>query len=228
MTKTIIVFILTTLCFTTYGQDKVFIDQPFVGLSSYIPKTREIDSLAQLPTKIQFITKEILKNSMTDFIDNITFARGQIVDLDGWFMNDSIPQIEYRGVIPKYDLYFELADTSIGIKKYCFGISFDQYGQVIYYGWPREEYNKRTNFVNPQLIKAEAAKYAKKKRYKTDTSIYELKYDDGLDKICWHVSFLQKSEGDQYHYFKEFKTFVIDATSLTILMELNMNSVGTD
>lgn len=228
MTKTIIVLILTTLCFTTYGQDQVVIDQPFVGLSSYIPKTREIDSLAQLPTKIQFITKEILKSSMTDFFGNITFARGQIVDIEGWLINDSIPQIEYRGVIPKYDLYFELADTSLGIKKYCFGISFDQYGQLIYYGWPRAEYNKRANFINPQLIKAEAIKYAKKKRYKTDTCIYELIFDRDLDKICWHISFLQKSEGDKYHYFKEYKTIVIDATSLTILMELGMNSCGTD
>lgn len=217
---------MTTLSFLSYGQDKIIIDQPYFGLGSYIANTTEVDSMKQLPTRIQFISNSIIKSSMTDFIDKILFVKGQIIDLDHWLINDSIPQTEYKYVVPKYQLFFELADTSIGIKKYCFELSLDQYGQVTYFDWPREYYNKRTNFINPELIKAEAIKFAKRKKYKTDTCIYELKYDSETNKICWHISFLQKAVGDEYNYSRVYKTIVIDSISLTVLKELEIHSVG--
>lgn len=74
---------------------------------------------------------------MTDFQNNILFVKGQKIDIEKWLTNDSIPQTQYHYVIPTYQLFFELRDTSLGIIKYVFELSLDQYGQVIEFDWPR-------------------------------------------------------------------------------------------
>lgn len=225
--KLILTLLSASLFFLTYGQNKINIYQPFLGLPLYTSNATEVDSIKQLPTKIQFISDYIIKSSMSDFFNNVRFVKGQIIDLDTWLKNDSISQTEYKHVIPKYQLFFELKDTILGINKYCFELSFDQYGQVICFDWPREGYDKKTNFIDPNSVQVEAIKYAKRKKYKTDTFVFELKYDDETNKLCWHISFLQKSLGDEYNYSKKYKTIVIDSISLTVLKELEMHSVGT-
>jgi len=221
--KIIATLILVSLSFLTSGQEEILIDQPFRGLPSYY-KTNviEVDSLNQLPSIIQFISNNIINKSMTDFIDNIRFVKGQIIDLDKWLKNDSIPQTEYNYIIPKYELFFELSDSSLGIKNFCFELNLDQYGQVIFLEWPRENYNKRINFINPNQIKAEAIKYAKEKKYKTETCVYKLKFDSKTNSICWYISFLQEFEGDENWHRKSYKTVVIDAISLMVMYELDM------
>jgi hypothetical protein len=67
--------------------------------------------------------------------------------------------------MPKYELYFELRDTSIGINRYCFEVSLDQYGQILSFDWPREKFNKRDSFINPELLQKTALTYAKKMKY---------------------------------------------------------------
>ena len=75
-------------------------------------------------------------------------------------------QTDYKFVIPKYELYFELRDTSIGIKSYCLEVSLDPFGQITRFEWPREEFNKRTLFISPNLLQKTALTYAKKRNIK--------------------------------------------------------------
>jgi len=204
------------------------INQPCVGLMDYgfVAGTTEIDSLQKFPIEIQTLSKTFIKNSLTEFEGNMKFSFGKIIDFDKLLKKDSNFQMEYTSYVPKYELFYELTDTSLGIQKYCFILGFSEYTHLMRMNWPWKNYEKKSNFIDPKLVKAEAIKYAKSKNYKTDTCIYELKYDIEIGKLCWYISFLQISIGDKYNYSKEYKTIVIDAILLNVLEELEMVSRG--
>jgi len=171
------------------------------------------------PSYLPFITKQLLEQSMTDFVDNIVFIKGQIIDIESWASKDSTFQATYQYAIPKYELYFELRDTTIGIKSYCICLSMDQYGQIISFDWPREYFNKRSNFKPGYILKNEAVKYAVKKHYKTRECIYDLVFDDYQNRLYWRISFLQQSKETRSSGSKDYITIVIDALSLKIIEE---------
>jgi len=68
--------------------------------------------------------------------------------------------------------------------------------------------------------------YATKKKYKTQTCISDLYFDEGRQRLCWHFSFLQESTGDKFDYSKEYKTIVLDALDNYVVEELEMRSTG--
>ncbi|MGZ5242539.1 MAG: hypothetical protein ACXWEY_07525 [Bacteroidia bacterium] len=220
-----LVFILM-FGFCAEAQQKIMVNQSYFGLPSYQTTTKEVDSLAELPPKIQVTIQNLFKYSMPDFINNIEFKRGQNIDVEKALVNDSDTVFDEKYIIPKYQLFFELADSQINIGKYCFELSFDQFGQITYFGWPRENYGKRDDFVSADKIHKNAMKFAQKKKYKTDVFVYELVYDDKMDIITWQISFLQESTGDEYNYSKSYKTIVLNASSSKIINELEMSSVG--
>ena len=226
MKRLFLLSVLITLTNVLVGQTKICIDKPFVGLPTRMTKVTEVDSLSQLPTRIPFIINNLFKTAMTDFVSNIVFIKGQVIDIESWAAKDSTFQTEYKFVIPKYELYFELRDTSIGIKSYCFEVSLDQYGQITRFEWPREEFNKRASFIKPDLLQKTALTYATKKKYKTQTYISDLYFDEGRQRLHWHFSFLQKSTGDNFDYSKEYKTIVLDALDNYVIEELEMRSTG--
>lgn len=232
MNKVFLIVILVFLQSISIAQSDIFVNQPFNGLpDNYLTHFTEnsvIDSLNQLPINIQFEVKEILGNSMTDFVQNVKFVKGRIMNLKSDTNDsDSVSKKRYiiifedTLIVPKYELYFELEDTTIGIIKYCFKLSLDNEGSVFFYEWPREKYNKRARFTNPQLVKNEAFKYAINKKYKTKRFFSEFRYDENLDVMCWAISFLQKKTGDDKEYSEQYKTIVIDALSLKILGDLD-------
>ena len=226
MKRLFTLYLTIFLTWASFGQNKIYIDEPFVGLPWRQTKVVEIDSLKQLPTRIPFIVSNLFKTSMTDFVNNIFFIKGQIIDIESWATKDSAFQTEYKFVIPKYELFFELRDTLINIKSYCFRVSLDQYGQITSFEWPREGFNKRADFVKGKVLKNEAVKYAVKKNYKTKSCMYDMKFDDYKQRLNWHISFLQKSTGDKFDFSKEYRTIVIDAKSKFIIEELITESVG--
>lgn len=214
--------LLITLTNVSVGQTKIYIDKPFVGLPDLNTEVKEVDSLTQLPTRITSIISNLFKLTMTDFESNIVFKNGQIIDLESWAATDSTFQPAYKYIMPKYELYFELRDTSMGIKSYCFEVSLDQYGQITRFDWPREDFNKRNSFINPELLQKTALTYAKKMKYKTKTSVSDLYFDECRQRLYWHFSFLQKSDGDHFNYLKVYKTVVVDWLDNYVVEELDM------
>lgn len=214
---------LTTISF---GQKIPLMDDPFVGLPMRDAPSIQIDSLNQLPSRIQWTVSEILNSALTEFRDQIVFKKGQILDLDAWARKDSSFQVEYFYIIPKYDLYFELSDTLIGIKRYCLELSLDQYGQITYFNWPREKYNTKAAFKKPEQLMKTARKYARKKRYKTNEFLNELRFNQDTSQFCWHFSFLQSSAGDAWNYYKEYKTIVVDASQNCVVGEYLTHSAA--
>jgi hypothetical protein len=208
--------------FFSFGQNNVYIDAPFVGLPSRDMDVREIDSLKQLPPNILFTINQLFSISMTDFVNNIVFIKGQIVDIEGWAAKDSTFQEENKFVIPKYELFFELRDTTISIKRYCFDVSLNQYGQITNFQWPREGFNKRAHFATGTALKKEAIKCALKKNYNTKECLYELLFDDHNQRLRWYISFLQTRKGSQFNYYEEYKTLIFDVLSKDFVGEMEM------
>lgn len=226
MKKVFVLSLIICLTNISVAQTNIYIDKPFKGLPDRFAKVTEVDSLSQLPTRIPFILNNLFKTALTDFVTNIVFLKGQIIDIESWASKDSTFQTEYDFVIPKYELFFELRDTSIGIKRYCIDVSFDQYGQITRFDWPREEFNKRALFIKPSLLKKTAFNYATKKKYKTQICVSDLFFDEGRQRLYWHFSFLQRSTGDSFNDSKEYKTIAIDALDNYVVEELEMRITG--
>lgn len=217
MYKSILLFILSLSHFISNAQDRIMIHQPYKGRVVYPTKTVEINTVSQLPTKHQFIVNKVISESMTDFQNNIVFVKGQMNDVERWLTNDSVPQTEFQYVIPMYQLFFEWRDTSMGVMKYAFELSLDKDGQITKFDWPRTNYNKRANFVKTDLVLHYAINYAKSKGYSTDVRDFHLQYNKHHKRLCWLISFLQSTEGNEKDNIKTYKTFVIDVKKLTVL-----------
>jgi hypothetical protein len=232
LTKIILIYIFISICTFAKGQSNIFVDNPFFGLASRDAEVKEIDSLNQVPNRIQLVVRQLFDSSLTDFVNNIFFIRGQILDLDKYYLTDSTPQVKYQFIMPKYELYFELRDTSINIKSYCIELSLDQYGQITRFEWPRENYNKRSEFARGNALKKIAENYAKSKHYKIKTCVYDLMFDESSQTIQWQFSFLQKSEGNIIAHSEKYKTIAIDIKLKKVIGESETISTsiscGTD
>jgi hypothetical protein len=219
MYKPLLLIIATLYNLLCNAQDKITIHQPYKGRVVYPIQTIEINTLSQLPTKHQFIINTVINESMTDFKNNIVFVKGQMIDVENWFSKDSVPQTEYRYIIPTYQLVFELRDTSVGIIKYAFELSLDHNGQIIQFDWPRNYYNKRTTFLKTDLILQYAINYARSKGYNTDVRVFHLQYNRHYSKLCWTISFLQSTEGDVKDVLQKYIAITIDVKRLKVLEE---------
>lgn len=178
-----------------------------------------IDSVNQLPIKIQFIVNSWFEQSMTDFKGNIKFVKGVNFDLENWLGNDSIPQSRNDHPAPKYQLIYQLSDSTLNIKSFCIEIELDSYGQVTNFGWPRENYNKREKFVKPSEALELALKQCKIKKYKTHKYYFMLRFDPELKKLYWQISFVQKSTGNKWSGSEDWIEMHIGVTELKILEE---------
>ena len=232
MKKTILTITLIAIYTISFGQsqedsflpyklNKIEIDQAcFLGMTEYSGfKQLELDSLNQLPAKIQSKAKTIINTTMTGFLSRVNFIGANVIDLDSWQKEDTLSEVEFNKVVPKYEFHFQLCDTLLGIKSYCVDLDFDRYGQLLNYNWPTDSYSIRAKFLKPNMIKKKALEFAKRKRYKTRKFISGLVYDKNLNMLCWHVSFWQKTTYQKNGHTEKFNTIIIDATSTKHIRE---------
>jgi hypothetical protein len=219
MKKPVLLLILLFSLSQAYGQNSIVTNIPCGGCATNGHNTKIIDSLSQIPTKIQFIVNSWIKSSMSDFAGNIKFVEGVNINLENWLGKDSIPQSRNEETSPKYRLYYQLSDSDLNIKAFCIKIELDSYGQVTYFGWPRENYNKREKFVKPSEALELALKQCKIKKYKTDKYYFMLRFDPKSEKLYWQISFVQKSTGDKWSGTEEWIEMHIGTTELKILEE---------
>ena len=223
------VFFFLSGSYIGFGQNKLEVqtvceDVMYGDYHREIP-VKNITVFNQFPTKIQYIVNSLLNQSMTDFKDSMCFVRGLIVNYESKLSQDSTVQVSTPYQLPKYEMYFEMSAPSLHIKTYCVGIELDQYGQIIYFGWPRENHNKKEDFAKLADAYAIALRLAKGKKYKTEKWRIDLIHSRPDDGLNWQISFLQKMTGDENQYTKEYKTFVVDAISLDLINEYDMGEV---
>lgn len=178
-----------------------------------------IDSFSQLPAFIQERANTILQKAFTDFVPNITFKMGQLLNLDTLFANTSMEKYEFRNkaVIPKYQLLFSLQDTSLFCCWYLFEMSFDAYGQLTFLEWPRASFNIRKDFKPLDQVLQKALSTAKAQQLKTDQYNIDFKYNNELDMMFWEFCFLQSALDSKNSSHREFKCVLVHPINLAIV-----------
>lgn len=170
------------------AQDKMIVDQPMSGNTFYGGYSEQIDSLSTLPTVIQFNLQGYLYRILGSLSDSVSFSHGQIIDLENKFKKDSVTY-RYHWIVPKYDLHFVLRDKSIGINNYYLQIRLDQYGQILFANWPKNNHSDKSLFKNRSEIERFALKQAEVRGFNLNNYNVDFKYNEELDKLCWVFEF---------------------------------------
>lgn len=138
---------------TTKAQDRLVVKTDAGGTTWYEDCDKKISSINKLPRVIKVDIDSLFKNTLGEFAAGLKFSHGQIVNVKRYFLKDDEQASSYQWVIPKYDLKFNLQDTTIGIINYSLQIQLDQYGQVLKINWPRRGYKFRSKFVKRDSIR---------------------------------------------------------------------------
>ena len=216
--KRIIVLLICLISVNSLcGQDKMIVNQHFIGSTVYGKYSANIDSLLVLPSIIQFNLKEHFDKILGSMSDSVTFSHGQVIDLENKFNNDSIGYSN-SWIVPKYDLNFVLSDISLGIKSYYLQIRLDEYGQILKSNWPQEGYRDKNQFLNRSEIEKYALRRAEIKGFNPVDYEVDLKYNGKLDKLCWIFKFPSKGGKN----IKRYNAFEIPWDSLRIIDEYEM------
>lgn len=112
----IVLLSLSSLSYLS-GQDKMWIDMPYSGNTHYGEFAKQVESISELPTVIQFNLNGYIERILGNMRDSVTFSHGQMVDLERFFKVDSVIY-NFGWIVPKYDLHFTLKNKSVGIIKY--------------------------------------------------------------------------------------------------------------
>jgi len=214
---TLFIFI-TLLIHSAHSQEKMVINQRYSGNVSYSGASYFLDSINQLPTKIQINLNGYLTKVLGDFKNNLTYSHGQVVDLKQYFSKDSL--IFNRGwVAPKYDLHFLLSDSTIGIIKYYIQIRMDKYGQILSCNWPKERHNNKNILVLRSEIRKKALRRAENLIYNTANFEIDFKYNKKEDKLCWIFKFPIKITS----HLKKYNALEIDWLANKIIDEYGIS-----
>lgn len=220
-----------TLLLYTIGYLSLILGQyPIHQTRTEFPKrmvnTTLIHAIHQLPPSINSATQQHLLAMMPDFQSKLVFLGGQILDLETWANDDTINRWNTPYILPKYELYYELNDSSIGISNYRFQLNLDCYAQLLKMDWPKEHPPKRSAFIPCSMLLKYAKHYARKRKYDTNNCQYQMCFDDDRQQLSWHFSFLQSSEPQAYDTIYLYKTVVVDVFSYTIVDELEQRSLS--
>jgi len=199
------------------AQDKMVVDKLFPGETYYGGFSTPLKSISELPSNIQLNIRGLINNLFGILNDNITFSSGQIVDLKRYFYADTTIYRRH-GIIPKYDLNFILKDTTIGLKSYCINLNLDEYGQIVYVNWPKENYSDKTAFISRKNIEQFALREAQLKGFITKDYRVDVIYNDKFDKLCWVFKFPVKIEKNRQRY----NAFEVDFKEMTIIDEYEL------
>ncbi|XZF14053.1 hypothetical protein ACTHGU_19925 [Chitinophagaceae bacterium MMS25-I14] len=201
-------YLLFTILFAwginCYGQSKMISDQAYNG-SVYYRQSTFLKSVSQLPEIIQKNLSGYLHEALGPISDSLNFSYGQIVDLKEMFKNDTAAY-KYEWVVAKYDLNFLIHDISIGIKSYYLRIRMDEFGQIVYSNWPRQNYSDRKRLSQLQRIEELALKTAIRDKYNSEGYKVALQYDEKLNKLFW-IFYFNSKENERY---KSYNVISVD------------------
>lgn len=161
---------------------------PYPGTRVYDGHAKYISDKNKLPSNIIAQVDSLLKRRLGAFSNKVKFLHGQIVDVDEYFKGAKDIS-RWQWIVPKYDLLFNVADTTIGIKNYSLQVELDQYGQALRMNWPMQYYTSAKRFKDRKQIEQFALKRASEKNFLTATYKVELAYDYSVEAFYWHFLF---------------------------------------
>lgn len=186
---------------TTTAQDKMVVKTGAGGTTWYDDCDREISSINKLPRFIRVNIDSLFKNTLGEFATGLKFSHGQIVNVKRYFLKDDEQASNYQWVIPKYDLKFNLQDTTIGIISYSLQLQLDQYGQVLKINWPRRGYKSRSKFVKRSAIRDFVLTKATALNFNQKNYEVNFYYDARHEQFYWEFLFprdLLNEDNKQY------------------------------
>jgi len=199
------IFFLTVINTLLIGQNKMIVEQPYSGNIMYGKSARQLDSISELPSVIQYNLNGYFDRILGTLHSDTKFSHGQVVNLNEYFYKDSAT-FGYGWIVPTYDLHFILQDTSIGLKCYYIQIRMDKYGQIIECNWPRENYSDKSKFISRTEIEQFALRQAEMKLIDTTNYEVDLKYNKSFDILCWVFKFPESNIQNP----RKFKAIEID------------------
>ena len=220
-----------TLLLYTIGYLSLILGQnpnhpPRIEFPKRMANTTLIHANHHLPPRINSAIQQHLLANMADFQNKLVFLGGQILDLKSWAANDTITPWNTSYILPKYELYYELNDSSIGISNYRIQLNLDPYGQRLKMDWPAEQPTNRLAFIPCSMLLKHARNYARKRKYNTKNCQYHICFDAHRQELSWHFSFLQSATAQGNDTIYMYKTVVVDAFSYSIIDELEQRSLS--
>ena len=148
-----------------------------------------------MPADILVKIDSLFSKRLGIFTNKAKFSYGQIVDLDQYFKsNKDISGMQW--VVPKYDLFFILTDTTIGIKNYYLQVRLDQYGQILRMNWPMQYYTSAKKFADRKQVEQFALRRAREKIFLTTRYEVEFIYDYNVEAFYWRFLFPKTTENN--------------------------------
>lgn len=161
----LIIFITSYYC-NLHSQTEYIDHQDEIGVSSYHSYSLEIKSFNQIPENMQEIIILIFRDRLGNIDEKLTFYRGYIVDLEGFFQNTPNTG-DRKWIVPKFDLNFIFSDTLLRIKSYAVELHLDSFGQILKFNLPHKGTKPKVNkIIRIEDAKIEADKYASEYGYK--------------------------------------------------------------
>lgn len=194
---TVILFIVFS--YSIQCQNELIANQEFQGLTQYNCERDSVSDLNNFPELIKFKSEKMLKHNTGEFYDSIQFLTGQIIDLNElsskkvFSDTNSFYFFETKHIIPKYELFFTLTDTSIGIGQLIIKISLDEYGQVLEFHWPFY-INRKVDFLSKDEVINELRERTIEFKDKKPDDI-SIRYDLNMENFVWEFS---------YHFHNEY------------------------
>ncbi|WP_300597968.1 hypothetical protein [Niabella sp.] len=189
--------------------------------SRYLPQP--VDALDQLPVKIQTIAKQVLEDCLGQWAGKVVFHSAHIYSPEQFFKNELLAQSNY-GLVPEYQLWFIFCFPEKRIREYCFEMSFDQYGQVLKFEFPRFSFYLEQTLNQYDQAQQLALAYVKEKNYKPDFLDLELKYSADWGRLNWKFYYLQKERDTPDFNQKKIRVIIIDLMFRMVIYDQELNA----
>ncbi|MDC0584335.1 hypothetical protein OAO55_01255 [Bacteroidales bacterium] len=215
-------YLLTLFAFILYwlnlnAQEKSMVDQGLTQRNYQIAE-EELYSPEVLPLNIKSLLDSFTTHYFGKYSGNINFIRGKIFDIKNGLQGNTVLTNEFnlrQKVIPKYELFYTFADTSLGIKKYWITIAMDQYGQVLNCSFPKLLSTDLLVPLNDALMVADSLAYCKYPSGDISNCKTDMEYLYESACLCWTFCYIM-NEKPRSH---ENHCFFIDARTSKFIKE---------
>ncbi|MCH5597261.1 hypothetical protein [Niabella ginsengisoli] len=185
-----------------------------------------VDKFEELPASIQSVTNKLLQKSLQEFVKQAEFTIAFVNDIEKCLAEradhyKSLPDnTQYNiigNVIPKYHLSYLFKRSEDQLDYYNFCIKFDEYGQVLKYGLPKDYYSTIIPLFGKEKAIQLAVEYSMHKDYKSE-NIEESRLYCENNVLLWDIYLLQTKERKRSS-IKYCKAVTVDVSTRSVVQD---------
>jgi hypothetical protein len=203
MKKFIVSLLIVLLCLTSNAQTKQY-DVGNLTFETFVPNNyyKRFHNPSELPPLVSDLISSEVKAKTGKYYKNFTLKYCDIIEVKKFLQDypDSINQLFLP--IPRYRAVFNWCDSTLGVKSYLFQALMDEYGQLIYLGFPRTDEPEQNNFMTCDKANEMADSIVAPSITTYDEQDTYLYYNILVNDLKWIITY------SKYNYRKEDdKTF---------------------